>query len=47
MEQNFASIVLNFDAYRYTYYERVKNKQFVLTDIYVNQRYEDVWLAES
>lgn len=45
--ENFASIVLNFDAYRYTYYEKVKNKQFVLTDIYVNQRYEDVWLAQS
>src|SRR5690606_2360798 len=30
----FASIVLNFDAYRYTYYPKVRNKSFVLTDIY-------------
>lgn len=41
----FAAITLNFDAYRYTYYPKVQNKSFVLTDIYVNQRYEDVWLS--
>lgn len=41
---SFASIVLNYDAYRYTYYPRVTNKTFLLTDIYVNQSYENVWL---
>jgi ABC-type transport system substrate-binding protein len=42
---SFASIVLNYDAYRYFYYPRVEGKTFLLTDIYVNQRYEDVWLS--
>lgn len=42
---SFASVVLNYDAYRYVYYPKVEGKTFVLTDIYVNQSYEGVWLA--
>ena len=43
---NFATVTLEYDAYFWAWYPKVKNKDYNLTDLYTNMTFADVWLDD-
>ncbi len=43
----FASVVIDYENLRFSYFPKVRNKDFLLGENYTNQKFEDVWLTQG